>query len=245
MYRLLGIYIVCFDVWEKRVVFAIITSIKPFYYQSRLQTRIMRSFLYSLAYCTLVTNSIALDTTTKACPLLGPALPAPTDLSSNEKFQEAVKSFNSALSTTLETGISSNGPGSFNLTTFSIGIFSVSEEVLVYQRHYTAKSVQNAETGVHNVDADSIYRLGSISKALSVYLFLIRDGDRHFNEPITSYIPELAAAAPNRDSQNGVTPNWNEITIGQLASHMAGLSEDCTLNFQILRPDCIGRYNRA
>jgi CubicO group peptidase (beta-lactamase class C family) len=156
-----------------------------------------------------------------------------------------VKSFNSVLSTTLETGISSNGPGSFNLTTFSIGIFSVSEDALIYQRHYAAESVQNAETGVRNVDSDSIYRLGSISKALSVYLFLIRDGDRHFNELITSYIPELATAAPNMDSQNGVTPNWNEITIGQLASYMAGLSEDCMLNFMILRPECIGTYNKA
>ena len=188
----------------------------------------MRSIFYGLACCALVGISTALETTTKVCPLLGPVFPVPTGLSTNGQFQAAMKSFDTALNATLETGISNNGEGPFNATTFSIGMFSASENDLIYQRHYTGPSVRNSETGTQQVDAGSIYRLGSVSKLLTVYLFLILEGDDWFNDPITKYIPELAVAATsNFTSPNGITPKWNEITVGQLASHMGGLTEFC------------------
>lgn len=188
----------------------------------------MPSIFRSLLFSVLLGTSVSLRTTTKVCPLLGPAFPAPTGLSTNEKFQAATKLFDVALDTSLKTDISSNGPSGFNTTTFSIGMFSTSEEGLIYQRHYTDPSVRDSKVGVHEVNADSIYRLGSIGKLLTVYLFLIHEGDEHFNDPVTKYIPQLAtAAASNHTSRNGVTPNWNEITIGQLASQMSGLARDC------------------
>ncbi|KAF4631598.1 hypothetical protein G7Y89_g6535 [Cudoniella acicularis] len=186
----------------------------------------MRSIFYSLACGVLVGTSAALQTTTKVCPVLGQVYPVPSGLSSNEKFQAATKLFDAALNTTLETGISTDGAGPFNATTLSIGMFSASEKGLIYQRHYTDPSVRNSKFGTQNADADSIYRLGSISKLLTVYLFLIREGDSRFNDPVTKYIPELAAAASSPPSPNGITPNWNEITIGQLASHMSGIATD-------------------
>lgn len=164
----------------------------------------------------------------KACPLLGPVYPAPSGLSSNARFQAATKLLDASLTDALRTGMTTNGPFQFNATTFSIGMFSTSEPGLVYQRHFTDPSVQTSEAGVKNVDADSVYRLGSIGKLLTVYVFLIRDGDQHFNDPVTKYILELAAAvASTTASPNGITANWTEITIGQLASHMSGLAKDC------------------
>ena len=107
-------------------------------------------------------------------------------------------------------------------------MFSISENDLIYQRHYTDPCVNNSEAGTQKVNADSIYRLGSISKLLAVYLWLIREGDQRFNDPVTKYIPALAAAAASTPaSPNGITPNWNELTIGQLASHMGGIARDC------------------
>lgn len=88
--------------------------------------------------------------------------------------------------------------------------------------------MRNSTVGTKSVNSDSVYRLGSIGKVLSVYIFLIQDGDIHWNEPITKYIPELAAAvANNTTAPNGVTPKWNEITLGQLCNHMSGLPRDC------------------
>lgn len=188
----------------------------------------MHSIFYFLLCGVLVATSATENTNTKVCPLLGPAYPVPTGLSSNEQFQAATKLIDAALNTTLETGTTVNGPGPYNATTMSIGMFSISEEDLIYQYHYTDPSVRNSKVGLQEVDEDSIYRLGSISKLLTIYLFLIREGDQRFNDPITKYIPELATAvASTSDSLNGITPNWNEITIGQLASHMSGIAIDC------------------
>lgn len=181
----------------------------------------MHSTLYGITW-------ILAAISTKACPLLGPVYPAPSSLSSNAQFQAATTLLDTSLTGDLRTGLTDNGPFPVNATTFSIGMFSTSEKGLVYQRHFTDPSVQNSETGVKNVDADSIYRLGSIGKLLTVYVFLIRDGDQHFNDPVTKYIPELAtAAASTPAAPNGITANWTEITIGQLASHMSGLAKDC------------------
>ena len=67
--------------------------------------------------------------------------------------------------------------------------------------------MRNSSIGTQNVDADSVYRLGSIGKLFTVYLFLIREGDVRFKDPITMYIPELAtASASTAASPNGITP---------------------------------------
>jgi hypothetical protein len=183
----------------------------------------MRSHLHTLSFLALAAF------TTNACLLLGPAYPVPSGLCSNSKFQEAVKSFDATLTASLQTGLSMNGAFEFNATTISIGMFSTSDKGLVHEYHYTDPSVKNGSYGTQKVDADSVYRLGSIGKLLTVYLFLIREGDRYFNDPITKYIPELvaASASTSSESSNGQTPLWSDITIGQLASHMGGLAKDC------------------
>lgn len=191
----------------------------------------MRSFLIvPLGLHLFLGNSVATTTSTKFCPLLGPAYPKPSGLSSNTKFQAATADFDASLTAVLETGMSVNGPGRFNATTISIGMFSTLEDGLLYQRHYTDPVVASGDVGTQKVDADSVYRLGSIGKVMTVYMFLIREGDQRFNDPITKYIPQLAVAvASNGSSSNAGTPNWNEITIGQLASHISGLGQNCKL----------------
>jgi CubicO group peptidase (beta-lactamase class C family) len=57
-----------------------------------------------------------------------------------------------------------------------------------------------------------------------MYTFLINAGDRKFNDPISEYVPALANYA---SQSSGLTPLWDEITIGDLAGQMAGLSRDC------------------
>ena len=59
-------------------------------------------------------------------------------------------------------------------------------------------------------------------------MLLINEGDRKFNDPITDYLPELSTYAAQ--SPNPVTPDFESITIGDLAGQMGGLVRDCTLS---------------
>lgn len=167
--------------------------------------------------------------------LLGRAFPTPANVASDPRFQIAVKSFDALLSTHLsDSGANQN-------TSFSISVFSASDPGLLYERHHTSKTVTQASFGINKVNADSIYRIGSISKLLTVYTFLIQVGDRHLNEPITDYVPELFEMRGHVNPD----PNWEEITLGELASHLSGISRDYGLNdFSVHEYEMVAGYPR-
>ncbi|KAH7311435.1 putative secreted beta-lactamase [Stachybotrys elegans] len=179
----------------------------------------MKSFFRHSALLLLLCRCSVAASSTKVCPLLGPGFPVPTNLPSNDRFQKAVAEFNQSLDNALKTGNTPLGPFPVNLTSFSIGMFNVADEGMIYQYHYTDPVVQNSTVGTKEVNANTVYRLASISKMLTVYLFLITEGLEHYHDPITNYIPELTTI----EVQDGVAPDWRHITIGQLASHFAGL----------------------
>ena len=97
---------------------------------------------------------------------------------------------------------------------------------LFYQYHHIGPLVANSSYGVNKVDADSIYRIGSISKLLTIYLFLLSEGDVRWSDPVTKHLPQLLQY--KTESWNDVTPDWESITVGDLAGQMAGLARDCT-----------------
>jgi CubicO group peptidase (beta-lactamase class C family) len=72
---------------------------------------------------------------------------------------------------------------------------------------------------------ETVYRLGSVSKLLFLYTFLVEVGHAHWHRPITEFIPELAEAAESCSAELDplTCPDWHEITLGALASHLAGL----------------------
>jgi len=55
---------------------------------------------------------------------------------------------------------------------------------------------------------------------------LIEAGDIHWNAPITDYVSELKAIAANKTGDAITKVSWDDITIGALASHLAGISSD-------------------
>ncbi|KAF2024499.1 beta-lactamase/transpeptidase-like protein [Setomelanomma holmii] len=63
-----------------------------------------------------------------------------------------------------------------------------------------------------NVDGDSIYRIASTTKLLTVCLLLLQAGDGILGDPVTKYLPELAGHG-----------HWDDITIGALAGYTAGI----------------------
>ena len=70
------------------------------------------------------------------------------------------------------------------------------------------------------MDADTVYRMGSLTKIFTVYTFLVEAGDIHFDSPITDYVPELAALVNNRSANVIKRVAWEDITIRDLASHI-------------------------
>ena len=161
------------------------------------------------------------STTLQICPLLGQQFPAPTSLATEPAFQTATKSLESKLNAAL-------GSLPYNETTFSIGMFSTSDEGLVYQYHHTDPTVTHSKLGTNKVDANSIYRVGSMTKLLTVYSFLINQGGRLWTSPITDFVPELLDVDNSTlESLGYSTPRWAEIELGDIASQMAGLARDC------------------
>lgn len=164
------------------------------------------------------------------CPLLGPAFP-PFSLDTNDKtvasaLQNLTKEFDKLVAT--KTG--AHGDISPN-TTFSIALFSsdpgnAEDEPFFWQYHHTAPTLNQSSVGSHDANKDSIYRIGGLTEVFTVWsLLLMADGDQVFDDPVTKYLPELVDSAKEQDMIGHV--RWNDVTVGQLASHMSGIGRDC------------------
>ena len=167
-------------------------------------------------------------TTNKICPILGPSFSRPSNIGSYPAFQNASRSLDNAINAALINGISTYGDALFNTSTFSIGVYSANDEGLAYQKHFTDPTVAKSDVGVHSVDADTIYRIGSTSKLFTVLGFLSKVGYQKWYDPITLYLPEDLFAPSKLDNiSTGALPQWSDITIGDLASQLSGVSRDC------------------
>ncbi|KAJ9421015.1 beta-lactamase/transpeptidase-like protein [Fusarium oxysporum] len=99
----------------------------------------------------------------------------------------------------------------------------------LFSYHHSAPTLQKHGHGVQVVNDTTVYRIGSISKLLTAYVYLLEVGDVLFNQPVTRYVPELAdiSARPRNKSASALQyVDWDAITIGSLASHMAGIPRD-------------------
>ncbi|KAK2784836.1 hypothetical protein FQN53_008229 [Emmonsiellopsis sp. PD_33] len=175
---------------------------------------------YSLALLSLSNALYAQE-----CPLIGPAFPAPRALSSSSAWKTAISDFESNLNDLLAQ------PDSLldsNTTSFSLNIFSVDEADLLYEYHYDAPGLKGSIAEGQKLDGDTVYRIGSISKAMTVYAFLAEAGFKYFDEPVAKFIPEIAKAIEeNGDNPDDtLLPQWGDITLGQLAGHLSDYQSD-------------------
>jgi CubicO group peptidase (beta-lactamase class C family) len=100
-----------------------------------------------------------------------------------------------------------------NGTAFGIQVFSRQSDKTLYE-HYHGP-----------IGPETLVRVASISKLMTVYTTLAALGDKHWNDPVTKHIPELARPK----ARNPVYDvDWSEVTLGALASHMGGIPRDCT-----------------
>ncbi|KAI1411055.1 beta-lactamase/transpeptidase-like protein [Hypoxylon sp. FL1857] len=161
------------------------------------------------------------------CPLYGLGYPKPTNLLAQPGIQKAATSLDAVFAEYIDHA---NNTGSDDFS-YSVEVFSADEEEPLWSHYWTAPNLKTLNTtGVKKVDGDTVYRLGSVTKIFSILTFLIEAGDTIWNEPITKYIPEIAAMVDGADNSHSIfTPDWESITIGSLASQMSGLVRDYAL----------------
>jgi len=147
------------------------------------------------------------------CPLLGPAYPAATELAA-PAFAAAKAKFDEAIAS--DPRIDRDG------VSFAIDIYSTGSKYAgsIHRYFNTAK----AQNGAVTVGPDTLFRIHSISKVVTVYTMLAKLSYKYWHEPVTKYVPELAKS-PMRDVVRDV--NWSEVTLGSLASQISGISRDC------------------
>lgn len=176
----------------------------------------------------LAATSVATGLYTQPCPLYGQNYPAPTGLATSKHVEAAAQS---VLDQLLEAknGTTAYGPLDTDTTAFSLQFYSLEDEDPLFSHHYTPAQLLSQRTvGVEEVDSDTIYRVGSVSKLWTVYLYLIAAGDESWNEPITKFIPELDELSQAQELDPTSDVDWQSITVGALASHLAGIGRDPT-----------------
>lgn len=172
-----------------------------------------------LAWLAAATSLVAASAGSHDCVIAGPEFPSPQKLSGSKLLSEAIETFENHLANA-DLGLKPND------TAWGVALFSAKENKTIYEHFYSPP----IDIGGDDVDRDSVFRIGSVSKVFSVYSFLIEVGDDHFNEPITKYVPELANRSSHVDPDivyddiNNV--KWEEVTLGELASHAAGIPRD-------------------
>ncbi|RKU43466.1 hypothetical protein DL546_001514 [Coniochaeta pulveracea] len=168
------------------------------------------------------------------CPPLGAVFPKPSSaiLSSSPAIISAL----SNLTSTFTARDLDNNTGAYS-TSYSIEVWSATDPsgTPLWSWHHTAPNLTHSgangtytnTTGVRKVDKNTVYRLGSLTKIFTIYTWLVQDGDVKWNEPITQYVPELQAVADKSNQDAVANVDWGDITIGALASQMAGIVRDC------------------
>lgn len=160
------------------------------------------------------------------CPLLGPEFPPPQRLAEHPIWLEALNNITSTFNDVDDGNFT--GADRFS---YSIQVFSTNPgDPILWQRHRTAKNLPADTLGVKKVDGDTVYRLGSVSKVLTVLAWLDEAGDIYWNVPITKFLPELSVysgrtASKNFDSLRETA--WDDVTIASLAAQISGVGRDC------------------
>ncbi|PYI28273.1 beta-lactamase/transpeptidase-like protein [Aspergillus indologenus CBS 114.80] len=172
-----------------------------------------------------ILSPLVLAASPNYCPPLGPIFPPPRALSTSSAFLAAKNNISLALEAAIAGTSPLNDIFNPNNTSFAIQVFSTDDAEPLFESYYTAPNV-NTSVGVGVVDANTVFRIGSGSKIWTVLLILIERGDTVFRDPVAKYVPEIRRLSTKPPGNEIDSVRWNEVTIGQLASHLAGIPRD-------------------
>jgi hypothetical protein len=181
-------------------------------------------------FLTIISQILILVQAIPNCPLAGAEFPPPQTLVLHPVWQQALANIRAKF-VLIDSGGTRDVDGDLDGLSYSIQIFSTNPGGgILFERHRTAPNLLANTTGVKQVDRDTVYRLGSVSKIFTVVAWLAELGDVHWNQPITNFIPELAnisAQAASKPFDEVRQTSWEDITIASLASQVSGVGRDC------------------
>ncbi|KAK3355725.1 beta-lactamase/transpeptidase-like protein [Neurospora tetraspora] len=183
--------------------------------------------MFGIAALLLLLLATTFATAAPNCPPLGPVFEKPRNFKSSAAIRAALAN----LTETFQARDADNSAAvRANITSYSLEVFSISDtDPVVFSWHHTAPAHASSNVtngGVKETDADTVYRLGSLTKIFTVYTWLAQDGDVRWNEPITKYVPELAKAADKAKDDPVGNVAWGEVTVGSLAGQLSGAVRD-------------------
>jgi CubicO group peptidase (beta-lactamase class C family) len=181
------------------------------------------------------------------CPPLGAALPAPSSVAKHPAVRAAVDHLVAQLNAAASGNSSSSDPAVFTfngtVTSMSVGALSLADikhaadgpSAYIFQHHHTA--VYRNDSGAAVVNGDTVYRIASITKLVTVYALLVQQRRINLDDPVTKYVPELAAAAASDKAARKATGlfdgvakvRWDQITVRSLACQLSGVAREFTL----------------
>lgn len=156
------------------------------------------------------------------CPPGGPLLPRPTDLSGSQAVQDATADLARALDSAIDGKSKAGFP--VDNTSFSIALVSPFDQVardedssIIWTYHHLGKNNVN---GTKDLDNDSQYLIGSVSKVFTDLLLL--KSDVSLSDPVTKYLPGL--------EKEGSPIQWSNITLSALSNHLAGIPSNLRMS---------------
>ncbi|KAL9570080.1 hypothetical protein ACKAV7_005588 [Fusarium commune] len=153
----------------------------------------------SLGLATLPQQANAQET---PCPLLGAIFPPVQHPLKSSAFSDTIAQLNATFNELDRNGTLEG----FN-TTFYIQAFSASDTL--FQHGYVPPSMKGFLTS-GSLNEDTVFRVGM----------------KRMNDPVTKWVPELAHAARKNKGDPTRKVQWDEVTIGQLSGHLAGISRN-------------------
>ena len=154
--------------------------------------------------------------------------PPPFDLTSNKSLVAAAwKNLSLTLDNYLEG--KTNGELDFILAaqniSFSLGMFSLHDpDAIKLQYHHTSLETKNAKNGTHKVDANSIYRVESVSKLITTMVGMVSLTEDQWHRPVTEINPAFKHLVGVNASDPVWATLWDEVTPHALASQLSGIS---------------------
>ncbi|KAL4747557.1 hypothetical protein BDW72DRAFT_196634 [Aspergillus terricola var. indicus] len=182
-------------------------------------------FVTSLAQLPTAPDLVPVPTYT-GCPPDGPLLPRPTDLANSRYIQSAATSLSNILDSAVQGKIKAGWVVenvSFSLALVSpYGASGAEDNVRPFwEYHYRA---EKNEQGTANIDGNTQYLIGSVSKVFS-NLMLLKSGV-DLQTPVTHFLPQL------RSNKSKI--RWENITLEMLADHLAGIPPNAFYEFYFL-----------
>ncbi|KAM0425800.1 hypothetical protein ACHAPT_009051 [Fusarium lateritium] len=166
-----------------------------------------------LSLLAFAAGSAARIVATDDVPLIGPAFLSNFDYSKSKAIEDAKTKFPGLIDDLFSSG-------ELNKTDliFSLDVFSATTNTSIYSYKHVGKDGEKALTAGKLSDT-TISRTGSVSKLFTAYAVVAKGGIEVFSHPVTKYLPELKG----NSSDNPLDRiDWDEITVGALASHQAG-----------------------